>query len=346
MKRMRWIPLLLAAVLAGCSPAAAVSGENGELQRYEASFLDLFDTVTSVVGYAPSEEEFRQTVEQLHDRLEEYHQLYDIYNLYDGVANLKTINDNAGVAPVTVDGRILDLLEFSQQVYQESGGQVNVAMGSVLSLWHQYREAGIEDPENAQLPPEDQLEEAGNHCSMEGVVIDREASTVYLPDPQQSLDVGAVAKGYALERVCQEMAGTPMIVSLGGNVRAVAPRPEGSPWVIGVQDPDGGEEFLHRVEVGTGSVVTSGDYQRYYTVDGIRYHHIIDPETGYPANRYRAVTILCQDSGWGDGLSTALFTLPQEEGERLLQAHDAQAMWVLPDGSMTYSAGFEEYIQG
>ena len=346
MKRMRWIPLLLAAVLAGCSPAAAVSGENGELQRYEASFLDLFDTVTSVVGYAPSEEEFQQTVEQLHDRLEEYHQLYDIYNLYDGVANLKTINDNAGVAPVTVDGRILDLLEFSQQVYQESGGQVNVAMGSVLSLWHQYREAGIEDPENAQLPPEDQLEEAGNHCSMEGVVIDREASTVYLPDPQQSLDVGAVAKGYALERVCQEMAGTPMIVSLGGNVRAVAPRPDGSPWVIGVQDPDGGEEFLHRVEVGTGSVVTSGDYQRYYTVDGIRYHHIIDPETGYPANRYRAVTILCQDSGWGDGLSTALFTLPQEEGERLLQAHDAQAMWVLPDGSMIYSAGFEEYIQG
>ena len=346
MKRMRWIPLLLAAVLAGCSPAAAVSGENGELQRYEASFLDLFDTVTSVVGYAPSEEEFRQTVEQLHDRLEEYHQLYDIYNLYDGVANLKTINDNAGVAPVTVDGRILDLLEFSQQVYQESGGQVNVAMGSVLSLWHQYREAGIEDPENAQLPPEDQLEEAGNHCSMEGVVIDREASTVYLPDPQQSLDVGAVAKGYALERVCQEMAGTPMIVSLGGNVRAVAPRPDGTPWVIGVQDPDGGEEFLHRVEVGTGSVVTSGDYQRYYTVDGTRYHHIIDPETGYPANRYRAVTILCQDSGWGDGLSTALFTLPQEEGERLLQAHDAQAMWVLPDGSMIYSAGFEEYIQG
>ena len=346
MKRMRWIPLLLAAVLAGCSPAAAVSGENGELQRYEASFLDLFDTVTSVVGYAPSEEEFQQTVEQLHDRLEEYHQLYDIYNLYDGVANLKTINDNAGVAPVTVDGRILDLLEFSQQVYRESGGQVNVAMGSVLSLWHQYREAGIEAPENAQLPPEDQLEEAGNHCSMEGVVIDREASTVYLPDSQQSLDVGAVAKGYALERVCQEMAGTPMIVSLGGNVRAVAPRPDGTPWVIGVQDPDGGEEFLHRVEVGTGSVVTSGDYQRYYTVDGIRYHHIIDPETGYPANRYRAVTILCQDSGWGDGLSTALFTLPQEEGERLLQAHDAQAMWVLPDGSMTYSAGFEEYIQG
>ena len=346
MKRMRWIPLLLAAVLAGCSPAAAVSGENGELQRYEASFLDLFDTVTSVVGYAPSEEEFRQTVEQLHDRLEEYHQLYDIYNLYDGVANLKTINDNAGVAPVTVDGRILDQLEFSQQVYRESGGQVNVAMGSVLSLWHQYREAGIEDPENAQLPPEDQLEEAGNHCSMEGVVIDRETSTVYLPDPQQSLDVGAVAKGYALERVCQEMAGTPMIVSLGGNVRAVAPRPDGSPWVIGVQDPDGGEEFLHRVEVGTGSVVTSGDYQRYYTVDGTRYHHIIDPETGYPANRYRAVTILCQDSGWGDGLSTALFTLPQEEGERLLQAHDAQAMWVLPNGSMIYSAGFEEYIQG
>ena len=92
-------------------------------------------------------------------------------------------------------------------------------------------------------------------------------------------------------------------------------------------------------------MVTSGDYQRYYTVDGVRYHHIIDPDTAYPAGRYRAVTVLCGDSGLADGLSTALFTMSQEDGEKLLALHGAEAMWVLPDGSMEYSSGFAEYIR-
>lgn len=92
-------------------------------------------------------------------------------------------------------------------------------------------------------------------------------------------------------------------------------------------------------------MVTSGDYQRYYTVDGVRYHHIIDPDTAYPAETYRAVSILCKDSGLADGLSTALFTMSQEEGQALLAAHDAQAMWVLADGSVLYSPGFQDAIR-
>ena len=340
---------LLAAALAGtlllggCAPVA-VEKDPSRQSRFEASFLDLFDTVTTVVGYAPSEEAFREQVDTLHDRLEEYHQLYDIYHDYDGINNLKTINDNAGVAPVEVDGRILDLLEFCRGLCDQTGGKVNAAMGSVLSLWHESREAGINDPQNASLPDADKLAEAQKHCSFNGVVIDREASTVWIPDPQQKLDVGAVAKGYALERVCQEMDAS-MIVSLGGNVRVTAPRPDGTDWVVGIQDPDGGEDYLHTLNVREGSVVTSGDYQRYYTVDGVRYHHIIDPDTGYPANRYRAVTILCEDSGLADGLSTALFTIDRQEGKKLLQEYGAEAMWVMADGSLEYSSGFRDHIR-
>lgn len=333
--------VVLCALLCGC--AAAPAGEEGGQKRYEASFLTLFDTVTTMVGYADSQETFTTQAQQIHDELLEYHQLYDIYNDYDGMNNLKTVNDNAGIAPVEVDARILDMLEFSKELYEETGGRVNVAMGGVLSLWHDAREAGIEDPANAYLPDQDALEEAARHADWSNVVIDEEAGTVYLTDPDMSLDVGAIAKGYAVERVC-ETAPAGMLISVGGNVRATGPKPDGSPWVVGIENPDGGD-FLHTLYVEDSSVVTSGDYQRYYLVDGQRYHHIIDPDTLYPATRWRSVSILCADSGIADGLSTALFTLSQEDGQKLLDAFDAEALWMTQDGELLYSPGFQAMVR-
>lgn len=340
MKRM-CAAAVLCALLCGC--AAAPAGEEGGQKRYEASFLTLFDTVTTMVGYADSEEAFTAQAQQIHDALLEYHQLYDIYNDYDGLNNLKTVNDNAGIAPVEVDAKILDMLEFSKELYEETGGRVNVAMGGVLSLWHDAREAGIEDPANAYLPDQDALEEAARHADWSNVVIDEEAGTVYLADPDMSLDVGAIAKGYAVERVC-ETAPAGMLISVGGNVRATGPKPDGSPWVVGIENPDGGD-FLHTLYVEDSSVVTSGDYQRYYLVDGQRYHHIIDPDTLYPATRWRSVSILCEDSGIADGLSTALFTLSQEDGQKLLDAFDAEALWMTQDGELLYSPGFQAAVR-
>lgn len=333
--------VVLCALLCGC--AAAPAGEEGGQKRYEASFLTLFDTVTTMVGYADSQETFTAQAQQIHDELLEYHQLYDIYNDYDGMNNLKTVNDNAGIAPVEVDARILDMLEFSRELYEETGGRVNVAMGGVLSLWHDAREAGIEDPANAYLPDQDALEKAARHADWSNVVIDEEAGTVYLADPDMSLDVGAIAKGYAVERVC-ETAPAGMLISVGGNVRATGPKPDGSPWVVGIENPDGGD-FLHTLYVEDSSVVTSGDYQRYYLVDGQRYHHIIDPDTLYPATRWRSVSILCADSGIADGLSTALFTLSQEDGQKLLDAFDAEALWMTQDGQLLYSPGFQAMVR-
>lgn len=333
--------VVLCALLCGC--AAAPAGEEGGQKRYEASFLTLFDTVTTMVGYADSQETFTAQAQQIYDELLEYHQLYDIYNDYDGMNNLKTVNDNAGIAPVEVDARILDMLEFSRELYEETGGRVNVAMGGVLSLWHDAREAGIEDPANAYLPDQDALEEAARHADWSNVVIDEEAGTVYLADPDMSLDVGAIAKGYAVERVC-ETAPAGMLISVGGNVRATGPKPDGSPWVVGIENPDGGD-FLHTLYVEDSSVVTSGDYQRYYLVDGQRYHHIIDPDTLYPATRWRSVSILCADSGIADGLSTALFTLSQEDGQKLLDAFDAEALWMTQDGELLYSPGFQAMVR-
>lgn len=337
------LSFVLAAVLVtGCAPQQ----NKVSLNRYQATFLTLFDTVTSMVGYAESEEEFEAVTDEIHDQLEIYHQLFDIYNDYEGVNNIKTINDQAGIQPVKVDPVVIEFLKDCRAYYEATGGKVNVAMGSVLYLWHEARNEGIGDPENAKLPEKEALKEAAKHCSFDTVIIDEENSTIYLEDPKQRLDVGAIAKGWSTQKV-SESAPSGLLLSVGGNVCATGPKPEkNSSWVVGIQDPDGdAEDYLHTVYVNQESVITSGDYQRYYMVDGKRYHHIIDPETLYPAGKWRAVSIVCTDSGLGDALSTALFLLDREEGQKLLDQYHAHAVWVDLNGETYYSPGFKELIR-
>ena len=135
---------LIAGLAATCLLLTACSAKTeAQKKRYNASFLDVFDTVTNIVGFADSESEFEETVQALHEDLLHYHRLFDIYNDYEGVPNLKTVNEKAGVAPVKVDAAIIDLLKDCKTYYDLTDGRVNVAMGSVLNLWHEARTEGI-----------------------------------------------------------------------------------------------------------------------------------------------------------------------------------------------------------
>ena len=337
MKRLICLFLCLC-LLTGCAAPA-------QQKQYTATFLTLFDTVTTIVGRAPDQETFTAQAQDIHDALLAYHQLFDIYNEYPGLNNLKTVNDAAGLRPVTVDRRIIDLLLDCREYYRLSGGTVNVAMGGVLQLWHEARTDSLNDPAHPWLPSETALRQAARHCDPETVIIDEEASTVFLSDPLVRLDVGAIAKGWSVQRVC-EAAPRGLLISVGGNVCATGPKDDaGTPWVIGVQDPKGGDRYLHTLYLTEGSVVTSGDYQRAYTVDGQLYHHIIDPATLFPGTLWRSVTVVCPDSGLADALSTALFLLPLEEGQQLLDRCQAKAMWADREGQCFYSEGFQALIR-
>ena len=338
--RRRFLPGLLSLILllTGCA------APEPEMKQYDATFLTLFDTVTTVVGRAADEASFRRKAQQVHDDLLVYHRLFDIYNSYEGITNLKTLNENAAVAPVKVDPIIIDLLVDCKEYHSLTGGKVNVAMGSVLALWHEARNDGLDDPANAYVPPEEALREAAAHTSIDDVIIDEEASTVYFADPLLRLDVGAVAKGWSAQRVA-DMHESGMLISVGGNVCSTGPKDAaGTPWVIGIDDPDDGG-FLHTVYLGKGSVVTSGDYQRWYMVDGAVYHHIIDPVSLFPSNYWRSASVICEDSGLADALSTALFLLPLEEGQALLERAGAEALWMDPSGKLFYSPGFKDLIK-
>lgn len=335
--------ILLVSLLAGCVGVQNPSAK----QQYKVTFFDLFDTVTSITGTARNEEAFQKQVKILYEELSVYHQLFDIYHSYEGVTNIKDINDQAGIAPVEVDGKIIELLLDCSAFYETTDGRVNVAMGSVLSLWHQARTEGMQDPQNAELPDAERLSEAALHTDIRDMVIDSDASTVFLADAQMRLDVGAVAKGWAAQKVTE---GCPdgYLISIGGNVCASGPKDEvGTPWVVGIQDPKHPESssYLHTVELTKGCVVTSGDYQRCYEVNGQFYHHIIDPNTCYPSVYWSMVTVICEDSGIADALSTALFLMNLEEGQELLEHYDASAMWVDTQGQKFYSSSFKEKIR-
>lgn len=341
---MSWKRKLLSLILIFTLSVCACAPAEPERKQYTASFLTLFDTVTTIVGRAESEEAFQEKAQRIHDELLYYHQLFDIYNSYEGMNNLKTVNDQAGIAPVVVDRAVIDLLADSKEYYSLTNGRVNIAMGSVLSLWHDARSDGEDDPLNAYLPEEAKLLEASDHTSIDDIVIDFQASTVYLADPQMRLDVGAVAKGWSAQRVAESLE-SGLLISVGGNVCATGPKDaDGTPWVIGIDNPDG-EGYLHTVYVSQGSVVTSGDYQRWYIVGDTLYHHIIDPDTLYPARYWKSVTIVCEDSGLADALSTALFLLPYEEGLAVLRQCNAEALWMDQDGKLFYSTGFRDLIK-
>ncbi len=339
MKKLIVISLCLL-LLSGCTQA-----QEPAPKQYTATFLSLFDTVTTIVGKAESEEAFQAKVQPIRDALDRYHQLFDIYKEYDGLNNLKTVNDQAGIAPVVVDAVIMELLRDCKDYYEATSGAFNPAMGAVLRLWHEARDDGFNDPQNAYLPDAAALTAAAEHMDPQDIVLDFENSTVFFSDPELKLDVGAIAKGWAVQRIC-ENAPQGLLISVGGNVCATGPKtPEGDPWGVGIQNPDGSSNYLHILNITGGCVVTSGSYQRAYAVDGKVYHHIIDPDTLYPSTLWTSVSVVCADSDLADVLSTALFLLSQEEGQKLLDTFNAHALWVDTAGEKHYSPGFRDLIR-
>ena len=222
-------------ILAGCGKTEP------QLQRYRMVWYDVFDTATTLQAYCASQEEFDKQAEALHADLVEYHKLYDIYHEYEGINNLCTVNANAGTAPVPVDDRILDMLEQAVQLHEVTDGTINIAMGSVLSIWHEVRAVADEQKEslgadaalNVPLPDPQLLAQAAEHTDIADLVIDRQAGTVYFADPELLLDVGSCGKGYACEmaaRSAEARGLTSFSLSVGGNLRNAGVKPGDNEW--------------------------------------------------------------------------------------------------------------------
>lgn len=339
----------IAGVVLAVAVLLGLGGCKSRYDKYQADFIGLFDTATVIVGYADSQSEFDRYANIIHDRLEELHRLYDIYNAYDGINNLYTVNENAGIAPVEVSRDVIDMLLTAREGYDASNGILNIAMGPVLRIWHDYRTAGIANEEAAELPPMDVLREAVALTDINDVIINETKNTVFLTKPGMSLDVGAIAKGYAAEQAAQaarDAGATSILMNVGGNITAIGKPLDNvrARWGVGVQDPDlgvnGTQNILDTVYFCDKTMSCSGDYQRYYVVDGQSYNHIIDPATLMPASLYKQVAVIHEDAGIADIISTTLFILPQEEGAAFAKKMNAEALWMYQDGSRKATDGY------
>ena len=340
MKRRIRVLILLALVfvLNACSPKV-------KLELFKETFYGTFDTSIGYISYTETKEDFEKEFEIVKNEFTRLHKLYDNFNKYEGIENVKSLNEKAGQGPVKVDEDLLSVIKYSIDNYEKTQGKLNIAMGTVIKLWTDARNHNLEtslDPndnhaeiveEEKIIPSDQELAEAGKHINIKDVIIDEEKSTVELKDPDMLLDLGAIGKGYATELVARKLEDKGVkhaSINAGGNIKTIGIPGDGrDKWGIGIQNPElGNAENLEVLFIGETSVVTSGDYQRYFEKDGIKYHHIIDPETLKPAGDFNSVTIVTKNSGLADYLSTVIFLSSKEEAEEIIKKFDdVKVLW-------------------
>lgn len=237
----------------------------------------------------------------------------------------------------TVSAELRAVLECALDISARSGGALDITLGGVSTLY----DFTAETP---APPAAEDVAAAMAHSGMDGVEL--AGSTLTLRDEHTVLDLGAVAKGYIADRLADGLRADGVehaIINLGGNVLCIGSRPDGSPFRVGVQVPEpGSTENAAELSVRDGSVVTSGNYQRFFDYDGVRWHHILDPETGFPVqNGLASVTVTGPESLRCDALSTACFVLGAEEGLALIETMEGyEALFLCSDGSAYRSTGF------
>ncbi|MGI6725160.1 MAG: FAD:protein FMN transferase [Christensenellales bacterium] len=337
----------------------SLADDKTQIQKYSYMFFGTFDTAISIIGYAPGQEAFDKATALAETEFNRLHKLFDQYYPYEGLNNIYALNHGAAKDPMCVPEDLFNFLAWCKKQQHQTRGKVNIALGAVLALWHNERDNAELNPDKARLPDWTALEKANAHTSIDDLILDDARQTVFYADPLLKLDVGAVAKGYATELVAKQLLNSEMssfIINAGGNVRTGHPPLDGrSSWGIGIQDPDaavvlpGSNDVIDVLYLSDLSLVTSGDYQRYYVVNDKRYHHLIDPDTLMPADFMRSVTIITQDSGLADLLSTAVFLMPFEEGyEFVTSLKGVEAFWILNDRSIRMTPGAQSvsYHQG
>jgi len=252
--------------------------------------------------------------------LDEVRRLEALMTTWREDSELSRVNAAAGRAAVTVGPETLAVIDKSLWIAARSEGTFDITFDAMRGLWK--FDEGAED----RVPARGDVERARKLIDWRSVTLDREASTVKLRRPGMRMSLGGIAKGYAVDaaaRILGEGKVPAFFVQAGGDLYVRGTKPDGAPFKVGVRDPRGGPtDFFATLAVQDHAFSTAGDYERSFIQDGRRYHHIIDPRTGYPADACRSVTVWAPDAFTADAIDDAVFILGPEKGMALVESID------------------------
>jgi thiamine biosynthesis lipoprotein len=326
--------LVLALQLWGCT--STNSGENNDLKVSKNEFM--LDTMITITLYGTKD---NSSIDELFKVISELEKKLSIHAIG---SELDLIRKNAGIVPVKVSEDTLAVFEKSIEYSKLSGGLFDITSAPLISLWA----IGTDEQ---HIPSDDEINSSLELIDYGKIVINHEESTIFIQDKNMYANLGAIAKGYIADQVAEkarELELESAILNLGGNVLLIGSKPDGNDFKVGIQDPDvtrGG--YMGIVEGSNLSIVTSGDYERYFIENGVKYHHILNPNTGYPAeNNIKSVSIITNNSFDGDALSTSVLLMGLEKGiEFIERTENTEAIFITKDNEIILTDGIKDSFQ-
>ncbi|UNC90914.1 FAD:protein FMN transferase [Candidatus Contubernalis alkaliaceticus] len=310
------------------------------IQRYSKTEL-LLDTVFEVAVFTEDEAEGNRL---LRESFNEVRALEKVLSRFVSDSDVDIINNHAGVEPVEVSSDTLEVIKKGLYFGELSDGGFDVTIAPLMDLW------GFGTGEQS-VPSLEEIEQTLPFIDFRKIQVDERRNTVYLADEQMALDLGGIAKGYIVDRIVQFLQSQGVqtaFVNAGGDIRVIGSRIDSTPWRIGIRHPRerDSQEIIAVIPVVNQAVVTSGDYERYFTSDGDKYHHILDPHDGFPASGVISVTIVAPDCITADGLSTAVFILGPQKGLELLERlPEVEGVIIDNQDKLYVSSGLEDIIE-
>ncbi len=338
MIRAAFVMFALGCSAPGPAPEQVQATSDGFVIRESREIMSTTFELTVAAGPDQAPADVRPALEAA---LDEVARIEQVMSPYISDSELSLVNAAAGGQPVVVSAELFGLVERAVALCVETGGLMDVTFMPLGRLWD-FRT----DP---FVPPgEEQIAEAKALVDCGAIELDNAVGTLRLPRDGMAIGLGAIAKGYAVDRASATLSAAGFanhLVNGGGDVLGRGVKPEG-PWVVGVRDPRGDQgALMGRMPLQDRAMVTSGDYERYVEVDGERIHHIIDPRTGRPAQGLVSVSVVDDSAERADAVATALLAAGPDEAAALIEALGVQAVTVAEDGGVSVTAGLRSVVQ-
>lgn len=289
----------------------------------------LLGTICEVKVYSIDEKKVKTVLKEIFKEVEKIHKMFG----YSYESEVVRINSYAGTKPVVVSKEVYDLIKISKEIGDLTDGCFDITSGVLSSLW---KFEDLSREKHFKIPSKQKIQEVLNLVGYKKIILDEKKKSVFLPKKGMKINLGGIAKGYAIKRakeILESYGFEKFLINFGGDVY-VKNKKKLKPWRIAIQHPRRHNEFLCVLELNTTSCVTSGDYERFFILENKRYHHIFDPKTGYPVqNGVVSVTVLCEDPILADALATGIFVMGEKEGMKLAEKLNIDTIIVVEEGN-------------